>query len=417
MRIITLKPQEFDEFANNHRYRNYYQTSMYAETMQKIGYQVHYLGFEDDIENLIGAGMVLYKEVFMGQKYAYVPRGFLFDYSNPELVKELTEKIKKLLGKQGFMCLKMDPYIPCTIRDQEGNVLNDNPDSNHIIRNITESGFQYHGQTKFFEAEKARWEAITTFKLKPKELFQKLDKTTRNKVYKAIRSGIEIIKDDKGDISTFYEFVKNKHNRPLEFYQALYESFQKKDAIDIYYAKLNTEAFVINSKNAYEKAFSLNDELNQQIQHPPKGTTDIRKIINKKMESDKLVNTYKKDLVFATQLLKEHPEGMIISGAIIIKYDNAVYLLIEGFDPIFKEKNPNYLLKWKVIEEYNDKGYKYFNLNAVTGDFQKQSKYSGLNEMKMGFHAIATEYIGEFDLIINPITYNLFKGVNKKFKF
>lgn len=417
MKIITLEPQQFDRFASNHRYRNYYQTSMYAETMQKIGYQVHYLGFEDDFENLIGAGMVLYKEVFMGQKYAYVPRGFLIDYSNPDFLKELAEKLRRLLGKQGFLCLKIDPYIPCTIRDESGNILNYNPDSNNIIKSLTEAGFQYHGQTKFFEAEKARWEAITTFQLKPKELFMKLDKTTRNKIQKAKRSGIEIIKDETGDMKIFFEFVKNKHNRPIEYYQALFESFHKKDAIEVYYAKLNTEQFVINSKNHYDKALSLNDELNQQVQNPPKGTTDIRKIINKKMESDKLVNTYKKDLVFATQLLKEHPEGMIISGAIIIKYDNAVHLLIEGFDPIFKEKNPNYLLKWKIIEEYNNKGYKYFNLNAVTGEFQDHNKYSGLNEMKMGFHAVATEYIGEFDLIINNITYNLYKSVHKIQKF
>lgn len=416
MKIVTLEPKQFDEFASNHRYRNYYQTSMYANTMLKSGYQVHYLGFTDNFDNLIGAGMVLFKEVFMGQKIAYVPRGFLIDYNNPELLKELTEKLKRLLGKQGFLTLKIDPYVPCTIRDENGTILNQNPESNTIINYLIQSGFQYHGETKFFEAEKARWEAITTFKLKPKELFKKIDKTTRNKINKAKKTGIEIIKDDNGDVNTFFEFVKNKHNRPLEYYQALYESFKENDAFEIYYAKLNTEQFVINSKNLYDKALTLNDELNHQIQNPKEGE-DIRKVINKKMESDKLVNTYKKDLVFATQLLKEHPEGMIISGAIVIKYDNAVHLLIEGYDHIFKEKNPNYLLKWKIIEEYNNKGYKYFNLNAVTGEFQNKNQYSGLNEMKMGFNAVATEYIGEFDLIINPIAYNLYKSMHKIQKF
>ena len=33
MKIITLSPQEFDKFASTHRYRNYYQTSAYGNTM------------------------------------------------------------------------------------------------------------------------------------------------------------------------------------------------------------------------------------------------------------------------------------------------------------------------------------------------------------------------------------------------
>ncbi len=413
MKIITLQPEQFDLFAKNHRYRNYYQTSTYGKAMEQIGYNTHFLGIQDDFGNLIGAGLVLYQDVFMGHKYAYVPRGFLMNYDDPTFLTELAEKLKKLLGKQGFLYLKLDPYIPCTIRDNKGHIINSNPGSSEIITMMKQAGFQHHGLNKFFESEKARWEAITTFNMPTKEIYRKLDKTTRNKINKAIKTGIEIIKDETGDVVTFYEFVKNKHNRELKYYQALYKYFKENEAIDIYYARINTEKFVINSKNNYEKALEENDRLNHLIQQPPP-KADISKIINKKMESDKLVNEFKKDLIFATDLLKRYPNGITISGAIIIKYDNAIFLLIEGFNPTYKDKNPNYLLKWKIIEEYNEKGYKYFNLNAITGEFQQKHKYSGLNEMKMGFNAVATEYIGEFDLIINPIVYNLYKSVNKK---
>ena len=33
MKIITLTETEFDKFANNHKYRNYYQTSAYGRTI------------------------------------------------------------------------------------------------------------------------------------------------------------------------------------------------------------------------------------------------------------------------------------------------------------------------------------------------------------------------------------------------
>ena len=66
-----------------------------------------------------------------------------------------------------------------------------------------------------------------------------------------------------------------------------------------------------------------------------------------------------------------------------------------------------------MISDYNRQGLKYLNMNAVVGEFEKKNQYSGLNEMKLGFNTIVTEYIGEFDLVLNNFTYNLFKSFNK----
>ena len=71
-------------------------------------------------------------------------------------------------------------------------------------------------------------------------------------------------------------------------------------------------------------------------------------------------------------------------------------------------------MRWKMIEDYNDEDLKYLNLNAVVGDFTNKNKYSGLNEMKLGYNSTVTEYIGEFDIIINNFSYNLYKNLNKK---
>ena len=103
MKIVTLRPDQFDKYAKEHLYRNYYQTSAYGSTMLKFGYGVHYLGFVDNNNRLIGATMIMFKEVFWSNNMAYAPRGILFDYTDSVKVKELVEKLKQLLGKQGFM--------------------------------------------------------------------------------------------------------------------------------------------------------------------------------------------------------------------------------------------------------------------------------------------------------------------------
>ena len=143
MKIVKLSSAQFDKFASTHRYRNYFQTSQYANVMNKFGYHAQFLGIVSDENKLMGASLIIYKEVFMGNKIAYAPHGILYNYEDLDKVKEMTQKLKKVLGKQGFMLLRIDPYIPLTIRDSDGNIMNFNNQGNAIIDNLTKDGFSY----------------------------------------------------------------------------------------------------------------------------------------------------------------------------------------------------------------------------------------------------------------------------------
>ena len=61
------------------------------------------------------------------------------------------------------------------------------------------------------------------------------------------------------------------------------------------------------------------------------------------------------------------------------------------------------------MKKYSKLGAVYFDLNAITGYFDNNNKFNGLNEMKLGFGAEVTEYVGEFDLVINKTSYNIHK--------
>lgn len=412
MKIVKLNSAQFDKFATSHRYRNYFQTSMYANVMSKFGYRSQYLGIVNEQNQLIGATLIIYKEVFMKNKLAYAPRGILFNYENEANVQELTLKLKKVLGKQGFMLLRIDPYIPLTIRDSDGTIMNFNNKGNSIIDNLKKNNFTYKGKTLFFETEKPRWEALVLLQKDIREIFAKLDKRTRNKIRKATNSGVEVIKDENNDINKLYEFVAKKDNKPLSFYKEMCNKFESN--IEIYYATLNTETFLINSRRSYEKEVEYNATLAERIQESAIDDKERENFLNKKMESDKLITTYKKSLLIATDLLKSNPEGLQIAAAMIIKYDNAAYIFTEGIDEEYGYLNANYLLKWQLINDYNNEGLKYLNLNAIVGELEKKNEFSGLNEAKLGFNSTITEYIGEFDIILNNFAYNLYTKINKK---
>ena len=413
MKIITLDEISFDKFASTHKYRNYYQTSSYGRTIKNNGYDIHYIGIIDDLGNLLGASLLLFKEVMMNYKIAYAPRGFLFDYTNINDLKEFTTRLKKLLGKQGFISITIDPLLPVNVRNKDGKIMNINNEANIALENLKSTGYNYLGPNLFFESKKPRFEAIVMLNNDIKDIYQNFEKRIRHKIKKAIRSGVEIYKGNKEELPIFYELIKKKYDKPLSYYIDFYNSFE--DSIDLYFAKLNTETFVITSRLQYEREIELNNELANKIQLSNNSNTK-KKLINEKMESDKLVNTYKKNLVWATNLLKENPNGLIIGTSLNLSYDNVCYLIIEGFNQSFKSLNPNYLIKWKMINDYKNKNFKYINLNAISGEFTKITKYSGLNEMKLGFNPLVTEYIGEFELIISPLPYNLYKNLNKEKK-
>lgn len=411
MKIVTIDSSQFDNFANKHKYRNYYQTSKYGNIMDKFNYEVRYIGIEDDEENLIGASLLLIQDAVMKTKLAYAPRGLLFDFTDSNKVEELVDALKKELGKEGIVSLRIDPAIPLSIRDNKGNIININNEASIIMENLKNSGFSYKGDNLYFETEKPRWEALTILEGNIRDIYQKFDKKARNKINKAIKCGVEIYRDKDKDVSTLYDFVKN-NGYPIKFYKGFCEQFGNK--ADIFFAKLNTENFVLNSKKKYEDELAKNEKLSEEFQNLAQQNEDRRDIFNKKVVSDKLLGIYKSNLIFATNVLKEHPEGIIVAGGLSVVYDNAAYLIIEGTNKEFKTLNANYLLKWRMINDYNNEKLKYINLNAVTGDFDKKSKFAGLNEVKGSFNSVITEYIGEYDIVLNNFKYGLYKNFTKE---
>lgn len=412
MKIVTLNRNQFDHFASRHRYRNFYQTSAYAKSMLRFGYNVHFLGFVNEKNSLVGATFIAYKEVFMSNKIAYAPRGILFDFSDSAKVRSMVEKLKQVLGKQGFMLLRMDPYIPISIRSNDGNIININNEENIILENLATAGFQYKGKNLYFENEKPRWEALVLLNKPTQMIFESFDKRTRNKIRKATNSGLEVYKDSTQNIKNLYTFIRQSEKKPLSYYQELCKNFQ--DNIEIYYARINSESFVINSQKMYEQEIQNNEQLAEQIQSYDINDKERMNILNKKMESDKLMTVYKNHMLMATELLKKHPEGIIVGGALVINYDNAAHILVEGFDEEYSSLNANYLIKWQIISNYNNRRFKYVNLGGVVGNFkEEENEYSGLNEAKLGFNPVVSEYIGEFDVILNNFTYGLFRNFKK----
>ena len=406
MKIVKLTPEQFDNFSSNHPLHTYYQTSAYGSLMSQEGFDPHYYGFINDQNILIGASLVLVQKLFLGYKYAYAPRGYLIDYDNKDLIIDVTNKMKRFLAKNSIIFLKIDPPVVNNKRDKDGNILK-SPYTNDLIPFLTKIGYDYFGDNKFFGTLKPRWNAILKVTGSSQTLFDNFDHSVKNKIRKAESRGVEILQGNHNDIEIFYKFVAKKHYRKLNYYKKFAECFGNN--FELYFAKLNTEAYLNNIKLIYEKELQKNEEINKNIQEAGLKNKISNKLTNSKITSDKVLAVYKKELETASNLFAKNPQGIIISATAVIIEKYGVELVIEGQNPTYKLYYPTFLAKWYIIEKYSKLGAVYFDLNAITGYFENNNKFKGLNEMKLGFNAEVTEYIGEFDLVINRTIYLIHK--------
>ena len=406
MAIIELSRKEFDEYAFKHPYRSFYQTSQYGTLMSKHGYKPLYIGFDDN-GILSAAALILVKTQF-GMSYGYSPRGYLIDFNDYQLVDDFTSELKKYLQSKKIIFIIIDPHVTHIERDNNGTPVETKQRGINISESLKRIGYEHKGFNLYFENLKPRWNMVLKTEKSSLEVFNSFDKVTRTKIRNSLRKGVEVYKGNKNDLKVFYQLTNKKHYRKLNYYMDMYDIFGGFNMFDIFFARINTDVFLKNSRLLYEHELNINNKLADQLQKSNLKKKTRAALTNKKIDSDKRLNIYKNDIVLGTKLYRDSKYLIIASNA-VIKYGNEIFFLIDGVNSKFKKFNANHLLKWKIIEEYRGKGYTKFHLNGITGDFTNKNKYLGLFTFKKGFNANVTEYIGEFKLVVNKAKYKIFK--------
>jgi len=377
--------------------------------MSKHGCSPIYVGLEEGGE-IRAAALILVKEQIFGIKYGYSPRGYLINFEDYALVEDFTFALKDFLNKKNIIYLVIDPHVTHLERDKNGKPIESKQKGVNISESLKRMGYEHRGFNLYFENSKPRWNMVLKTEDTPIKIFNSFEKSTRTKIRNSLRKGVEVYKGNKDDLKMFYQMINKKHFRKYNYYLDMYEIFSNFDMFDVYFARINTEIFLKNSKLLYEHESQKNSKLNADLQKYINNPKQKARLLNKKIESDRLLNSYKNDIIFGTKLYRDQKYIIVASNA-IIKYGNEIFFLIDGINYRFKNFNANHLLKWKIIEEYRNKGFTKFHFNGITGDFTRKNKYVGLFTFKKGFNAVVTEYIGEYSLIVNKPKYNLLKGI------
>lgn len=405
MRFVeNVKKDVFEEFVKNNPYKAHFMQSYYwGGVMKKKNFTPHYVGLEDN-GKLVASALLLQKQLIGGFSYFYCPRGFVWNYNDLSLLEEFTKHLKKYAKKKKAIFIKIDPDIKRHDLDIDGNIINKDQNNYKLIDKLESLGYKNKGFNTDFSNEQPRF----TFRLNLEDDFENIYKrmhpTTRKILNKKNQFNLDLYIGDIKDINDFYETMKETAKRenlkcnPIEYYKEFYTTLNKQNMSDLYIVKVQIDKL----KKLYSQKI---DNIYNQINN-----IDETKYKNKQKLNNK-ISEYKNELTKAQKELEKikqiKEKEITLSSIITVKYGDKVWTIHGGNHSLLRELNSNYLLYFQIIKDAYDQGFKTIDFFGTSGEANpdKSNPIYGIHLFKKRLGGEYTEFIGEYDLIVNKFLY------------
>lgn len=388
---------------DSERYRVFNETHPYGEILQSEGWgrfkalgewEYELLGFEQE-DQLVGATMMLKRKFPLTGKYIYyAPRGFLCDYQNKKIVKDITEVLTKYVKSNQGIVLKIDPCVIYQQRDSVGDLVEGGQDNRDLVDYLIKLGYRHHGATLDFNGIQPRFIYRLALDRSLDDLMAKFHHKTRYNIRYAQKKGVEIYQGNREDLKEFTRIMKitgqrdGFTTRPLKYFQDMYDTLEPLGKFKLYMARYNVTG-------AYQQ---LQQELDKEAAKAKPNQQRIEKLEKEQAEIKELV--------------QQNPEGIIVSGTIMLINGKTAWYVYGASDNLYRNIMPNYLIQWEMIQDAYHSGCEIYDFRGISGDRSEDHHLYGLYRFKKGFTGEFVEYIGEFDYITNKPLYAVFnKGV------
>ena len=412
MYIKELNTDEFNKFTNSFPISSIFQTTEYGIVMDNEGFEPLYIGLIDDNENIISAALLL-TEDRKGLKYAYSPNGFLIDYNNYDLITNFTKELKKYLKKKKIVAVRFNPMIIRNSIDYKKNSMTSNIYFDDILNNLKKLGYKHFGLNNFYENIKPRYNAVINLSENINTIFNNTNANTKLIIEEADKQGIHIIKGSINTLDYLFDQVKDKYSRDRKYYENIINVFSARGMVDYYYAKLDTNKYLQYVQKKINDQSKLCSKINDEIFKNRKN--DNTELIDKKIFEENKLNDFKNELVYATALLKNRPDGVILATMLLGKFRNEVIVLANGINKEFLQFNPKHLMIWKFIEKYSKEKFKILNLGGISNPILRDERFFADNEFKLSFDSRCIEYLGDLEFVSSGALHTIYKN-NKSVK-
>ena len=411
--IEKLTIEEFNEFSSKHDQGTFFQSSYWGELKKHTGWTNHFVGIKNNGE-VLAASMLLGKKIPVFNKYIYyAPRGFLIDYTNMYLLEKFVKEIIKYTKKNKGIFVKINPFVEYRKRDSNGDPISEETNQN-IIDKLEYLGFKHNGFTITYGTDlEPRWLSVLDLRNKTEEeILADLRQSTRRKVNNSYKHGLKLVEigfDRIIDFKNLMEHTGERRgfvNRPLSYYEDMYNSFKTNENIKIMLVELDLEDYLNNLKNQKQELMLKTAELKVKSLD-----SNLKQIIEYEKELESLINR----IEIGTTLLETRGKNIVLAGGLFMTFGKQVISLFGASYKEYMTFNGQHFLNFKMIKYALNNGYEKYNLYGITGEFNEESEMFGLFDFKRGFNADVVELIGEFTLVTNKFFYKLYRIMLKTY--
>ena len=407
MKFTELTEKEFSKFVDSQDTKNFFQTVMMKKRMEKEGIEVNLVGVKKD-DKVVAASLIANTgHSFLGYKSYEAYKGFILDYKDKELVKFMTDEVKKYLKNKKALRLVIDPYIVNVSRDMDANVI-DGVDNREVRDYLLSLGYKDNPN-----GAQVKWTYCLDLGKSEEEIFKDFKSNHKNIINKCTNKyKLHVREIGYDELKTFKECTESTclrrgfPDKTLEYYQDMFECF--KDKVKYLICSINLDEYL----SSLEENNKVIEEKISKLSNAP---ANDKKRENFKQE----IETNNKNIEYVHELQKDHDNEIVLACAMFITYGDEVVYLFSGSYEEYIKFNGQYLIQWEIIKYAIQNNYKRYNFYGIQDVFNPKGKDRGVYEFKKGFGGYVEELLGSFELSISPLNglYKLLKkikGIIKK---
>ena len=322
------------------------------------------LGWFDDHDRLVGAGLVLYRQLPKVKKYlAYLPEGPTIDWESDDLPAWL-RPLAAHTKAAGAFGVRIGPpvvvrrwgaeSIKAAIADDRVTRLSEaipdhiNHRATHLRTDLRQLGWHPPDEEEGFAAGQPRF----VFQLPvagrtPEQLLAGMNQLWRRNIKKAAKLGVEVTQGTADDLAAFHplyvETAERDHftPRPLGYFQTMFTALL--------------------------------------AEHPDR-----------------------------IRLYLAHHEGDLVAATTWVRVGQHAWYSYGASSTAKRDVRGSNAIQWRMITDALDAGASVYDLRGITEGLESDDPHLGLIQFKVGTGGQAVEYLGEWDLALNPLLYKAF---------
>ena len=398
-----IPKEEFDHFVENFPSTSFMQLSKWAEVKKEWDHTLAGM-YEDD--TLVASAMILKRRLGPFWKLYYIPRGFVIDYTDRELLSAFVSALKAYGRKDGAIDIKIDPFL-CFSEENVQKVLHNkdidavrlfSKETDTVTQALTKEGFVHGGYKKEIGAyiQPRYTMAIPLIDsdnqpLSKEAIKKNFPKTVRQTIgsYQSKRGVHFSCSDDPDDAKILAEilsYTEQRQNIALRnenYFRTIMHAYP--NAARLYFARVDLDEYISFIK--------------EDMKNPDRAEIGAQRL----KEAEALKVKYgRQPVAAATIVLLPTANKGVRTASFLYAGTNTEIL------PTLKITNG---LMYYRLCTCQDAGATVCDLGGVEGTLDDH-----LTEFKSKFNPNVLELVGEYDLFLNKPAYDLFQFALKSYK-